>query len=148
MHVCTGTVHPRSYPVAPATPLTPCLPPLLQAANVPSQQVDGPLVMRARRADCDRVLMSRVSANMLPPFDPSLPSHLGEGVSEDAYIQQLQALINRYEQQSAAPYCAEVWALKGAPSARWGAGAQQEAPEGVSYSLLLPAELRGQLWDV
>jgi hypothetical protein len=92
--------------------------------------------------------MSRASANILPPFDPSLSSHLGDAVTEDAYIQQLQAVINRYEQQSAAPYCAEVWALKGAPSARRGAGVQQEAPEGVCYSLLLPAELRGQLWDV
>jgi hypothetical protein len=116
---------------------------------VPPEQVDGPLVTAARRADCDRLLQSRVSANMLPPLDPSLPSHLGEAVTEDAYIQQLQAVINRYEQQSAAPYCAEVWALKGAPSARrGGGGVQQEAPEGVSYSLLLPAELRGQLWDV
>lgn len=95
---------------------------------------------------------------------------LGVGtVGEDVYIQQLQALINRYEQQSAAPFCAEAWSLGAcrhstkAGGGAGGGGRQQhgqddggmegdggaaagEASAGVSYSLLLPAELRGLLW--
>jgi hypothetical protein len=83
----------------------------------------------------------------MPPLDASVPSTLA-AVGEDVYIQQLQAVINRYEQQSAAPYCAEVWALKDAgPAARRRSGQQQGGDERVSYSLLLPAELRGLLWD-
>lgn len=121
--------------------------PLLQAANVPSEQLDGPEVTATRRADCESALMARASAHMMPPLDPSVPPTL-EAVGEDVYIKQLQALINRYEQQSAAPFCADVWALKGSGQvAKRGAGRQQDE-ERASYSLLLPAELRGMLWDV
>jgi hypothetical protein len=84
----------------------------------------------------------------MAPLDASAPA-TRYAVGEDVYIQQLQAVINRYEQQSAAPYCAEVWALKGAgPAARRRTGQQQGDDERVSYSLLLPAEMRGLLWDV
>lgn len=64
-------------------------------------------------SDCDHVLLSGVSAHLAPPLDPTVPSIL-EAVEEDVYIQQLQALTNRYEQQSAAPHSAEMWALRGA----------------------------------
>ena len=115
----------------------------LQAANIPPELMDGPLVAMARRSDCDAALQSRASAHLMPPLDPRRPSSTLEVAGEDVYIQQLQAVINRYEQQSAAPYCAEVWALKGAPSARRGAGGvQQEAPEKVNA--ILAAWLRGK----
>lgn len=120
---------------------------VLQAAKIPPELVDGPLVAMARRSDCAHALMSRASAHMMPPLDPDVPTALA-AVGEDVYIQQLQAVINRFEQQSKAPYCAEVWALKGASqaAARRDAGGE-EGEEGVSYSLLLPAELKGLLWD-
>lgn len=112
---------------------------------MPSELLDGPLVAMARRSDCDAALNHRVCAHIMPPLDPSLPSTLGPA-SEDVYIQQLQTLINRFEQQ---PNCAEVWALKGAGQAgRRPSGQDQEgAEERASYSLLLPAELKGLLWD-
>lgn len=128
-------------------------PPLLfcsvvpQAANIPGELIDGPLVSMARSSDCAHSLLSRASAHLLPPLDPDVPSTL-DTVGEDVYIQQLQAVINRYEQQSAAPYCAEVWSLNSAAEAAKRRAGQPEVEEqGVSYSLLLPAELKGLLWD-
>lgn len=116
-----------------------------QAAQMPSELLDGPLVAMARRSDCDAALNYRACAHIMPPLDPCRPSTLGPA-SEDVYIQQLQGLINRFEQQ---PHCAEVWALQGAGQAasRAAGRGQGGAQERASYSLLLPTELRGLLWD-